>query len=321
MNTESKGLSRRTLMKGVAWSVPVITFAAAAPAFAASGCQPEPVTVSPAGGATVTAITAGGVTIGQQFVITSQTAGGQAMYYRVTVKTAGSPDTVFQNPASEPDAPHDAFNMTIGNSGINGGRVNDGSGDSVFSSFSPNDINTLVLNQRGMESGGSGGDEQDAVYASPSQAVTFTFEQSISQGGPWTVFNPDTAEIRVFDISSATDATSNRDTYWDAVGFSTAPTSIVIPTTAQAGFPVVSAADAPGTGAGTTADPYHRTSSNAYTGAFPTPGVQLTYYEDDFLFNSGFPSGSTMTYSSHDNRGGWQFISILAVTFTTTTAC
>lgn len=37
MTEESKGLSRRTLMKGAAWAVPVVAVAAAVPAYAASG--------------------------------------------------------------------------------------------------------------------------------------------------------------------------------------------------------------------------------------------------------------------------------------------
>jgi len=40
--TDPQGTSRRTIARGVAWSVPVIAMAAATPAYAASGtCEPE----------------------------------------------------------------------------------------------------------------------------------------------------------------------------------------------------------------------------------------------------------------------------------------
>jgi dipeptidyl aminopeptidase/acylaminoacyl peptidase len=152
-----------------------------------------------------------------------------------------------------------------------------------FSGFGP--AGALVLNQRR---------EGDlAVLPTPgSDAQTLTFEFRDADGA---LFDPVDFQLTVFDITSNTDANSWVPTYWDAVGFSTEPTSIA------------TSGSLPGAGAGTLADPFRRATGNEYT----TAGVTRS---DTFHFGV-FPSGSTLTYTQHDGRQGWHFVSLTDLRF------
>ncbi|XAS77658.1 hypothetical protein V3G39_06350 [Dermatophilaceae bacterium Sec6.4] len=298
--TGTRLLSRRTIAKGAAWSLPVIAVGSTVPAFAASGCQSEKIIVDPNSGTNSAVYDANGVRIGQQFFLNAKDSKGQTTYYRITAVTAGTSDTVFMNPSGQgPQTTQMSYNMMLGNSGINGAPANDGSNDRIFTGFGPGG-NTLVMNQRGRQSGSG----QSPSYASPSQTMTLTFENSSTSSGPWSSFKPGTAAIKVFDISSVDDAL--RDSYWDGVSFSV-PATGVVSTGLSVGSPLA--------GSGTASDPYRRQSGRAATQG------NGSYFTDEFQFNNGFPSGSTLTYSSYNSRGGWQFISILTVSFTVDTIC
>ena len=103
------------------------------------------------------------------------------------------------------------------------------------------------------------------------------------------------AAITVFDISSLTGSTGWRSTYWDAVGFSTAPSSITPNGCADKGA-----------GSGTLTDTFRRAADNRDS--------SVCSYSDTFKFNT-FTSGTVVRYTQHNNRQGWQFVSISNITF------
>ncbi|MCJ1688586.1 hypothetical protein [Rathayibacter sp. VKM Ac-2927] len=61
-----------------------------------------------------------------------------------------------------------------------------------------------------------------------------------------------------------------------------------------------------GEGAGTNIDPFRRATGSEYTTS--------TTRSDTFHFGV-FPSGSTLTYTQHDGRQGWHFISLTDLRF------
>ena len=262
-SSTAPGLSRRSLTTTALWTVPVIAVAAGAPMAAASTAPCTSITrfaAADSGGnpATLSATSASGRT--STIRITSTLAAG-------TVDLSGGT----------------RYNMTQNGSGWAGNAPGGVPSEYSFSGFGP--AGALVLNQRR---------EGDlAVLPSPgSDAQTLTFEFRDADGA---LFDPVDFQLTIFDITSNTDANSWVPTYWDAVGFSTEPTSI---TTVGSNT---------GAGVGTLADPFRRATGNEFT----TAGVTRS---DTFRFAS-FPSGSTLTYTQHDGRQGWHFVSLTDLRF------
>lgn len=277
--TGARGVSRRTVVKGAAWSVPVIAAAVAAPAAAASGieCEPLVLTIPPTA-----------QEVGTTSLTLTQVANGDT--YAITISSTLGADTVTgQSTPNQPGTPIEDFNLSTAGYGWAGGPWPDGSADGIFADFTPGGSGAIVINQRSMtdpEPEGTG------AFGVDVQTLTFTFTRN---GVP---FDPTALSFEVFDITSAV-GTSWRNHYWDTVGFSIPPGSVQL-VMAPPGY-------GPGVGAGTFADPYRRVSGNQQT--FPvSPTI------DRFTFAS-FPSGSQMQYSNWEFRGGWHYIAISGLTF------
>ncbi|PPF84889.1 hypothetical protein C5E07_05145 [Pseudoclavibacter sp. RFBJ3] len=181
-----------------------------------------------------------------------------------------------------------SFNMSQTASGWNGGAANDGSQDYVFTNFGPTDA--LVLSQRKSGTTAPSGTSVDG------QQLTFEFFDSAGA-----TVTPTDVQFDIFDISSGDSSPAWRATYWDAVGFSVPPTSI-IPTPGSD----------QGTGAGTIGSPFARSVGTLSTGA--------TAWNDRFIF-AAFPSGSSLRYTQLGGRQGWHFISISGLRFDAQVAC
>lgn len=175
-----------------------------------------------------------------------------------------------------------SYNMSTNGSGWAGNAYNGVNSEYAFSGFGP--AGAIVLNQR-----------REGPVTAPagpgSDAQTLVFEFFDAAGAP---FDPVDFQLTVFDITSNTDTTSWIPNYWDAVAFSTAPATI-----SANGSSV-------GVGAGTSADPFRRATGSEYTTSTPR--------SDTFHFGV-FPSGSTLTYTQHDGRQGWHFISLTDLRF------
>ncbi|GAA2899067.1 hypothetical protein [Microbacterium esteraromaticum] len=252
-------VSRRTVVRGFAWSVPILAAAAAAPAWAVSGCRTF--TTSFTTSSTVQNPTRLPATDGTRNLTVELTA------------VSGANTTVTQNGQT--------FNMTRSASGWNGGWSDDSAGDWVFTDFGP--AGSIVLNQR------STTDASNQPIGSPTQTVTLTF---LDGSTPVSVSN---LRIDVYDITSA-NTPRWRDSYWDAVGFNIAPSSILPAPGKDQGL-----------GAGTIADPFRRSTAGLSTGTGP--------YQDRFTFTTVPSSGLQLRYTSHQQKSGWQFISIAGITF------
>lgn len=262
-STPAPGLSRRSLTTTALWTVPVVAIATGAPLAAASTAPCTSVTQFAATNAS-----------GNPAVLGATSASGRTSTIRITsTLAAGTTDL----------SGGTRYNMSQNGSGWAGNAPGGVPSEYSFSGFGP--AGALVLNQRR---------EGDlAVLPTPgSDAQTLTFEFRDADGA---LFDPVDFQLTVFDITSNTDANSWVPTYWDAVGFSTEPTSIA------------TSGSLPGAGAGTLADPFRRATGNEYT----TAGVTRS---DTFHFGV-FPSGSTLTYTQHDGRQGWHFVSLTDLRF------
>ena len=226
-----RGLSRRAIVQGAAWTVPVIALATSAPLAAASGC--------------VETVTQAVAVQGNPAQYTFTPAGGTGSYKLFVSSVVDSGTETSQANAAH-GGPFD-FNMGVSGSGWNGEGPDDGSGDYPFSGFGEN--GALTLNQRVK------GTTAPASSAAPLQTLTFTFQDPAGA-----TYNPTNFQITVFDISAVNfqDSTPGfsgwRAKYRDSVGFSTPPTSI-----ANGGSAL------PGIGSGTLADPYRRATDNEST--------------------------------------------------------
>lgn len=283
------GLHRRQVVKGIAWSVPVLTASAALPRSAASTVPCVPVTFS---------ISPDQTTAPDPQTISLSTVGADGSTYVVTITSAISATTTIGQANPTSGVPYTSYNLStagngwVGNGGPDG---NDGSTDYVFSGFlPPTGSGAIVLNQRAAV-------DPEPTGSTPlgpdQQTLTFT----ITKDG--TVIDPANLSLDVFDISSYEGESPTdgnwRGIHWDAVGFSTTPSTIAF--TGTAGVSTT------GTGSGSLADPYHRTGSQEAT---PPDG----FLEDRFTFAT-FPSGTTMQYTSFDGMTGWHFIAISGITF------
>lgn len=256
------GPSRRTLTSSAMWTLPVIAVAASAPSAAASAAPCTSVTQFSAGNSG-----------GNPALLTATSPTGGTSTIRITsVLGAGTTDTT--NGTS--------YNMNVDGSGWAGNAPGGVASEYAFSGFGP--AGAIVLNQRR-----EGPITETPDAGSDSQTLTFEFRDAAGA-----LFDPVDFQLTIFDITSNTDTGSWLPNYWDAVGFSTAPTS------------VSSNGSSAGVGAGTTADPYRRATSSEYTTSTPR--------SDTFHFGV-FPSGSTLTYTQHDGRQGWHFISLTDLRF------
>lgn len=289
--TPSRRPSRRSLVKGASWAVPAALTVTAAPAVAASSpCEATLVSASGGSSDGATATMAGVV-------------GGSTYTVRIT-------SVLGTNTRTTPCAASPAYtalprgtNLLFTGQGVDGSpSANDGSSDTVLRWGGGR---TLVLNQVGVPSGGNGCIRTPGGV--PSQTLTFSFT---GPGGAR--IDPVNLRIEVADISSGdrsstgrvrTGTTEWRDRYYDAVGFSIAPTAI--------------SSTHPGTGDGTTGSLFRRSSPDVPT---PTSGGPIV---DTFTFASA-PSGKfTMTYTQppngstggDGNNKGWQFIGITRISF------
>ena len=184
-------VSRRSVVRGMAWSVPVLALATAAPAQALSGCTTF-----------TTSLTSSSAV--QNPMMLAASDGTSSLSVRVS-SVLGANTTVSQNGQT--------FNMTRSGSGWRGGFAGDGSRDSVFSNFGP--AGAIILNQRSTAS------SSNLPLGSPTQTLTFTV---LDGATPLAVQN---LRLTVFDISSASGQAGGwRGVYWDAVGFGITPTDI-----------------------------------------------------------------------------------------------
>ena len=266
--SSSVGVPRRSVSAAAAWSVPVAAAVFAAPLAAASTAVPCTSTAAfvPSGA---------GSTGGDTAVLQSVSSSGAVSTVRITSVLA--PDTTTTTRGV-------SYNLSQGGSGWAGTSIGRVVVEQSFSGFGP--AGALVLNQR--RSG-----PLSEVPTPGSDAQTLTFQFFDAQGA---LFDPVDVRLEIFDITSVR-STSWLSSYWDAVGFSVAPTSIE--------KDVQSA----GVGAGTIADPYRRATETE-----PTTEVQRT---DVFSFDV-LPSGSTMTYTQHDGQQGWHFIALSGLSFRAT---
>lgn len=260
--SDAPGIARRTLTATAAWSIPVVSVAMAAPLASASTSPCTSVTQFSASNAG-----------GNPAVLTaSSTAGGTSTIRITSVLGAGTTDTT--NGIS--------YNMNVDGSGWAGNAPGGVASEYAFSSFGP--AGAIVLNQRR-----EGPITETPDAGSDSQTLTFEFRDAAGA-----LFDPVDFQLTIFDITSNTDTGSWLPNYWDAVGFSTAPTSIS------------ANGSSAGEGTGTTTDPYRRATGSEYTTSTPR--------SDTFHFGV-FPSGSTLTYTQHDGRQGWHFISLTDLRF------
>lgn len=274
-------IDRRVVLKGAAWSAPVIAAATAAPMVAASGPIDPCVPVSAGFTSAVTSTDGATITLSAS----SPTVPGET--YSIRITSALSANTVTKNGPTDPEETQVSHNLTVGNSGINGGRNN----DVIFTGFGP--LEAVVLNQRGQ-------DPSNPAH-SPVQTLTFEFFD-----GDGNIVNPESASVDVFDISSVLSSSGTaRATYWDTVGFSLTPATIEAISALSQG--------SPGAGDGTLANPYRRLDGHQ-------PSQEASQYHERFHFGS-FPSGSTLQYTSHAGRAGWQFISITGIRFSVHAGC
>lgn len=286
------GVTRRTVVKGAAWSLPVIAVATAMPLAAASTvpCEPVAFTITPNPEPPVD----------QTITLTAAAPNGDV--YAVTISSVASATTAIGQSKPSAGTPYSSFNMTTAGSGWNGGSAATGSGDYVFNGFAPSaGAGAIVLNQRAAVSPEPTG---TAPLGPDVQTLTFVFTRN---GVP---FDPVNLRMDIFDITSiATGSTAWRDRYWDAVGFSIAPGTKTYTGSA------IGPAYVTGEGAGTIGDPYRRAAAYAPT----TSGV----ISDRFVWPKA-PSGLQMQYSNwtSDVTGsvvhGWHFISISGISFDAT---
>lgn len=284
----SETLRRRTVVRGAAWTVPVIAVAAAAPLAAASApnpCVPVSFIIKPENSQ---------APADQTVVLSSSDSAGNV--YSVTISSVATSTTAIGQ--SNPSVPYTAFNMNTSGNGWNGTSRTDGSRDYIYTGFAPSaGAGAIVLNQRAAVSPEPTGTEPLGL---DEQTLTFMFTKN------GVVFDPVSLSLDIFDITSVSRAGSAapgtgawREGYWDAVGFSTKPATIVYTGTV---------ATYSGAGAGTFADPYRRAGENQLT----LGGGNVV--SDSFTFAS-FPSGTTMKYLNYGNERGWHFISISGLSF------
>ncbi|NYF13498.1 hypothetical protein HDC34_001792 [Pseudoclavibacter sp. JAI123] len=265
-------VGRRTLVAGAAWSIPVMAVATAVPLAAASACP-----TAEFDAAFVTNSDSGSVKV------LNATSPDTADTYTVRITSTLAPGTTTtQNGQS--------YNFSQNGSGWNGDFADDGSGDYTYSGFGP--AGAIVLNQRK--------EGTTAPIGPGTDSQTLTFEFFDASGAAISATN---VAIDIFDITSV-EVPAWRASYWDAVGFSVTPASIVSePTLDQ------------GAGTGTLADPFRRSG-----GLFPTNPMEQAQYQDEFRFDS-FPNGSTMDYTSFNGNQGWHFIAVSSIRFTAQIAC
>lgn len=272
-----RGIPRRTLAKGVAWATPVVTIAQTAPMFAASG-------VYNCTGSTTT--WTANSTSGTQTAVISATGG--TCQLKVTMSS-----TMVSGCAT-------TRNMTVGTQGLWTGGPNSPNNCSNGTTFTAAPSNALILNNtfctcstscNGPNCGGvfqpvcaSCGGEQAA------QDIRFAF--TTLAGAPLTSLT--SLALAVYDISSNIDTnlparwTGN---YYDAVGFSVAPTSITRDTQNA------------GTGTGSLTDPFRRSTQSYPTSAGP--------WTDTFNFASIAGNTLTMRYSNYGTSAyGTQAIAV-----------
>ncbi|PPG28628.1 hypothetical protein C5E10_13655 [Pseudoclavibacter sp. RFBG4] len=265
------GVSRRTIVAGAAWTAPVIAATIAVPSAAASDNCPT--------GTFTTQFTTG-QGAGNPIILQATSPDTAEIYtVRITsVLDAGT--TATQNGST--------FNMSQSASGWNGGWAADGSEDYIFNDFGQ--AGALVLNQRKTGTTSPSGTGADG------QQLTFEFFDSTGR-----TVSPSNVQFDIFDISSGANLPAWRPHYWDAVGFSVPPTSIVSAPGGDTGM-----------GSGTIANPFGRSVGTLSTGSGP--------WRDQFSFAS-FPSGSTMRYTQLDGRQGWHFVSISGLRFDAQVSC
>lgn len=305
----SRAVSRRTVVKGAAWSVPVIAATIAAPRSVASpaGCAPFTFAITPSipeAPDSQTIVLAGTDDDGNEITVTITSA----LNATTTIGQERPASPV--DDANYPALPYKSYNLSTAGSGWNGGEADDGRWDYQYSGFAPAaGAGAIVLNQRAAVQPEPDG----AVPQGPDmQTLTFVFTRN------GVSFDPENLRLDIFDITSAyvparpnTDPGDGspwhpeagplgwRQIYWDAIGFSQPPSSIAF-TGTTTGY-------GQGVGAGTLTDPYHRTEGNQ-----PTEAGSVV--SDRFTFAS-FPSGTTMQYTNHDGRHGWHFVSISGISF------
>lgn len=288
---DRNGISRRLLVKGAAWSIPVIAATTAVPLAAASGQPCSPITFPIAPDAQTTAPDPQSISLSTQ--------GPDGSIYAVTISSTASATTAVGQSGGVAGLPYTSFNLTTGGNGWSGGVAPDGSLDYTFGGFLPPTGGAIILNQRAAVD-----PEPSGTTAIGPDLQTLTFV--ITKDGE--LINPVNFSMEIFDITSYIGVIppggnpsggNGRGAYWDAVGFSIPPTSIAFTGTAGAATA--------GSGTGTLADPYHRSG-----GQEATPGSG--YVSDTFTFAT-FPSGSTMQYTNFDGMVGWHFVAISGITF------
>lgn len=218
--------SRRTVTKGLAWTVPAVAVTAPARAHAVSGACSFIANFS----------------VDDSAPVLLATSPDTARQIRIDLSTLAGPCTTLT-----------AQNLGRGGSGTQQ-NWNDPCATQDFSGFGP--AGAVVLNQVSTKDGcdrstACGPEVHDA------QDVTFTFSD-VATGAP--VAGIGDVRLEVFDITSVAEFQGSSDwssptapywagRYYDAVGFDVTPTSII-----------PSAYD-PGAGTGSLSDPFHRTGS------------------------------------------------------------
>ncbi|WP_371029496.1 hypothetical protein [Pseudoclavibacter sp. JSM 162008] len=263
--------SRRTVLAGAAWSMPIVATAATLPSAAASANCPT--------GTFTVQFTTGQGTGNPITLRATSPSTAEVFTVRIT-STLDAGTTVTQSNAN--------YNLTQLSSGWNGGYANDGSQDYVFNDFGRR--GALVLNQR------KSGTTAASAPGTDGQQLRFDFFDSAGAR-----IDPTNVQFDIFDISSTDSTPAWRATYWDAVGFSRAPSAITTTPGKDAGV-----------GAGTIRSPFGRS-----TGLLPTTAGP---WSDQFTFAT-FPSGSYMRYTQLGGRQGWHFISVSGLRFDALVPC
>ena len=236
----SESISRRTLAKGVAWSVPAVALASAAPSYAASGPQctaPVTLTPNPVSGTQVLTTSSQGGNCAVKITISNQVSGCVTSYNMTIGQTAA-------NMAARGSCSYDDYNMHWTGLILQNTSCHCATGGSLFNRYAYTN---------------------DAVASS--QTLTFSFTNATT-GAPVPVTD---FRMTIADISSVLNMSYDdiryRGNYWDQVGFNIAP-STIIPSVNDAG-----------TGTGTYADAFRRSGGNldsytAYQDVFVFDNIQ-----------------------------------------------